>query len=150
MIEIFDTMTFWHWFVFGAILMVLEVMVMGMFLLWIGLAAILVGIIMLVVPGLTWPLAFCFWAIMSVASVAGWVAYRKRNPAAAQNNGLNQRGSELVGQEYILSAAIENGKGEVRAGDTMWRVVSDTDIPGGTRIRVTGLDGTSLRVEIAP
>lgn len=150
MFEIIDAMTFWHWFVFGAILMVLEIMVMGMFLLWIGLAAIMVGVIMLVIPALTWPLAFVFWAVMSVASVAGWVAYRKKNPAPEQNNGLNQRGSELVGQEYTLSAPIENGKGAVRAGDTMWRVVSDTDIPGGTRIRVIGLDGTSLRVEIAP
>ena len=150
MIELFDAMTFWHWFIFGAILMVLEIMVMGMFLLWIGLAAIMVGVIMLVIPALAWPLALVFWAAMSVASVVGWVAYRKKHPAPEQNNGLNQRGSELVGQEYTLSAPIENGKGAVRAGDTMWRVVSDTDIPGGTRIRVIGLDGTSLRVEIAP
>jgi membrane protein implicated in regulation of membrane protease activity len=150
MIEPFDAMTFWHWFVFGAILMALEIMVMGMFLLWIGLAAILVGILMLVIPTLTWPLAISFWAIMSVASVVGWVAYRKKNPAAAKNNVLNQRGTELIGQEYTLSAPIQNGKGEVRAGDTMWRIVSDTDIPGGTRIRVIGLDGTSLRVELAP
>jgi membrane protein implicated in regulation of membrane protease activity len=150
MMEIFDAMTFWHWLVFGAILMALEIMVMGMFLLWIGLSAIVVGAIMFVFPSLSWPVAISVWAVLSVASVVGWVGYRKKHPAPAQNNGLNQRGTELVGQEYTLSAPILNGKGEVRAGDTMWRVVSDTDIPGGTRIRVIGLDGTSLRVEIAP
>jgi membrane protein implicated in regulation of membrane protease activity len=95
MIELFDAMTFWHWFIFGAILMMLEIMVMGMFLLWIGLAAIMVGVIMLVIPALTWPLAFVFWAVLSVASVVSWVAYRKKNLAPEQNNGLNQRGSGI-------------------------------------------------------
>ena len=142
--------TYWHWFILGALLMAVEVFIPGAFFLWPGIAAIIVGALSLAMPGMTWALAVTVWAILSVVAVTGWVFYRKKHPAKTRPNTLNQRGSELVGQEYTLSAPIVNGKGEIHAGDTMWRVVADSDLPAGTKIRVMGLDGTSLRVEQVP
>ena len=47
-----------------------------------------------------------------------------------------------------LDQAIENGVGYVRLDDSRWKV-SGPDLPKGTKVRVTGADGTVLEVEEA-
>lgn len=149
MTELFSEMTFWHWFIAGGLLLIVEMLVPSTLFLWPGVAALIVGVAKLAVPALTWPVAVAVWAILSVITVVGWTKYRKANPAPVTDNGLNQRGQQYVGQVYVLTKPLENGKGEIKAGDTVWAVAGTDTLPAGTNVRVAGVDGARLKVEKA-
>lgn len=146
MIAFLTSLTCWHWLVFGAGLMALEAFLPGAFFLWPGLAATIVGLITALLP-LPWTAAVSLWALLSVMSVTGWVLYRKKHPRSESPSTLNRRGQEFIGQTLTLTKPIINGKGEIHAGDTIWRVVSSRDLPAGVTVKVTGIEGTALRVE---
>jgi membrane protein implicated in regulation of membrane protease activity len=48
----------------------------------------------------------------------------------------------------MLLEPISGGYGRARVGDSVWKV-SGPELPAGTRVRVTGADGTVLTVEAA-
>lgn len=150
MIAFLQSMGYWHWLVFGAVLIAAEVFVPGALMMWPGVAAIVVGIALVAVPGMSWTTAVGLWAVLSVVSVAGWIAWRKKHPATGSETGtLNQRGHEFIGQIFTLEKPVVNGKGEIRAGDTVWRAICDRDVSSGQPVRVTAVEGTSLRIEPA-
>ncbi|MBI2234421.1 MAG: NfeD family protein [Micavibrio aeruginosavorus] len=146
MIDFLSALTFWHWLIFGLGLMALEAFLPGAFFLWPGLAAIVVGLALMGVPTLGWTAQITVWAVLSVILVTGWVLYRKKHPKAEIPNTLNQRGHEYIGQHFTLDKPVVNGKGEIRAGDTVWKTVSAIDYPIGTVVKVTGVEGTLLRI----
>lgn len=147
MTELFTELTFWHWFILGGILLIIEVMVPSTLFLWPGLAALLVGIAVAITP-MPWTIAVTVWAVLSVVTVTGWIFYKKKHPSKAdESSGLNQRGHEFIGKTLTLEKPVINGKGEVHAGDTVWKVVSNQDISAGTPVQVTGVEGISLKVE---
>lgn len=145
MTEFLASLTVWHWLILGVALMAIETLIPGAFFLWLGLAAILTGLLTVIIH-LPWTIAVGIWAILSVISVVAWTAYRKTHPKAEADSGLNQRGQEFVGQVFTLDKPVVNGKGEIRAGDTIWKIVSNQDLSAGVQVQVTGLDGTALRV----
>lgn len=149
MSEIFSDLTVWHWLVFGLTLMGLEVLIPGAFFLWPGVAAIIVGALTALIPGMGWVAALTLWAALSVLTIVGWILYRRKNPAQIVPNTLNRRGEQYIGKLYTLAEPTHNGQGTLRVDDTVWKVVTSSDLPGGTQIRVTGVDGTSLRIEPA-
>jgi hypothetical protein len=59
---------------------------------------------------------------------------------------LNQRLQSLIGKEFILTEAIHNGRGSIRVGDTPWMVEGE-NLPKGSKVRVSQLDGMILKVE---
>lgn len=149
MTELFTDMNCWHWFIFGGLLLIIEMLVPSTLFLWPGISALIVGVAKLVVPTMGWPVAVAVWAILSVVTVVGWTKYRKANPAPVADNGLNQRGQQYVGQVFVLTKPLENGKGEIKAGDTVWAVTGQDTLPAGTNVRVKGVDGARLSVEKA-
>ena len=147
--EIFSDMTFWHWFILGGVLLIVEMLVPSTLFLWPGVAALLVGTLKLVVPAVGWPALVVIWAILSVVTVVFWTRYRKKHPKAVDDNGLNQRGQQYVGQVFVLTRALENGTGEIKVGDTVWAVTGSDSLPAGINVRVSGVDGARLSVEKA-
>jgi membrane protein implicated in regulation of membrane protease activity len=61
---------------------------------------------------------------------------------------LNVRGQQYVGRSLVVEQAIQNGRGKVRVGDTLWQA-EGPDAPVGTRVTVTATRGTVLVVERA-
>lgn len=146
MIAFLESLTLWHWLVFGAGLMTVEIFLPGAFFLWPGLAAILVGLMSSILP-LHWTTSVTLWALLSLATVTGWTFYRKKHPRTETQNTLNQRGHEYIGRQFTLEKPVVNGAGEIHTADTVWKIVAGADYPAGTIVRVTGVEGTSLRVE---
>ena len=60
---------------------------------------------------------------------------------------MNRRGEQYVGRHFTLSHDIVNGVGELHVDDTRWKIVSHHDLPAGSKVKVTAVEGTSLRVE---
>ncbi len=139
---------FWHWWVAAIVLIVIEVFAPGTVALWMAVSAAVVGLLLLAVPDLTWQVQFLVFAVLSVATVIGWRAYQLRYPTLSDQPTLNRRGEQYVGRAVTLTEAIVNGTGKIHIDDTMWKV-EGADLPEGTQVRVTGVEGTVLTVEPA-
>ncbi|HWA41971.1 MAG TPA: NfeD family protein [Hypericibacter adhaerens] len=139
---------FWHWWILGVLLLLLEVLAPGTFFLWLGLAAGVVGLLLVILPDLGWQLQVLIFAVLSVVAVFAGRAWLKRHPIKTEDTGLNRRADALVGQIYTLAEAIHVGRGAVKVGDTVWRA-EGPDLPKGARVRVIAVEGTTLKVEAA-
>jgi membrane protein implicated in regulation of membrane protease activity len=148
MADYFSTLLFWHWWVLGLVLVVIEMIAPGFFLLWIGLAAGVTGLILVALPGIGWQLQFLIFGLLAIGSVVAARFYIGRNPIATDDATLNRRGSQYIGQVFNLDEAIVNGVGKVRIADGWWRA-QGPDLPAGERVKVVGVDGNMLKVEKA-
>ena len=148
MSEYFSTLLFWHWWLLGLVLVVVEMVAPGFFLLWIGLAAGVTGLILFIAPGLGWEVQFVLFGVLALASVTGARYYVRRNPIGTDDATLNRRGSQYIGHTFNLDEAIVNGVGKVKVGDGWWRA-QGPDLPAGERVKVIGVDGNMLKVEKA-
>ena len=143
-----EEIEFWHWWIAAVVLIVVEVFAPGTVALWTAVSAAAVGLLLLAIPDMTWQVQFLVFAVLSVATVIGWRAYQLRYPTETDQPTLNRRGEQYVGRAFTLSEAIVNGTGKIHVDDTMWKVEGE-DLPEGTQVRVTGVDGTVLTVEPA-
>ncbi len=140
-------LTPWHWMTAGLLLFAVEVLAPTTFLLWPGIAAIVTGLITALIPILSWQLQVALFAVLTIASTfAGRYFYKRRRNAEAETS-LNRRTDSYIGKEVTIEEAIVNGVGSITIGRTRWRVVGP-DAAAGTKMTITGLDGSSLIVEL--
>lgn len=137
---------FWHWMILAALLAGLEILTPGFFFLWLGGAALLTGIVALVVPSLTWEIQVLVFALLSGVSVLAWYRFRDKLVIQSDDNTLNRRGEQMLARTATLSEPIVNGRGQIRIDDTVWRC-EGPDLPAGTRVKVTSVRGAMLSVE---
>jgi inner membrane protein len=140
------SITVWGWFVLAAVLIGLEMLVPGAFMVWLGLAAAATGLTSLFLP-LDWPIALLVFASLGV--VFAWIGRRVSARVDAGERGqpmLNRRADALVGQSFTLTEPIVNGEGRIRIGDTVWQL-RGPDAGVGARIRVIRVEGGRLMVE---
>lgn len=142
-----EQMTYWHWFILAAILIILEVFAPGAFMLWIGIAAGVVGALLYFMPTMTWEYQFIVFSIASVGSIIAWRSYRNKNPITTDEPTLNRRSAQYIGRTFTLEAPITNGIGKIRVDDSTWKIEGD-DCPAGTKIKVVGIENTVFRVEV--
>ncbi|NBC31969.1 MAG: NfeD family protein [Alphaproteobacteria bacterium] len=139
---------FWHWWVAAAVLVAIEVFAPGVVFLWLGIAAAVVGLVVLLIPALGWELQLLAFALLAIVSVyAGRRLLRDRGGVSA-DPALNRRAQRYIGHVYTLSEPIVNGVGKVQAGDGYW-TVEGPDMKAGTKVKVIGADSARLRVERA-
>ncbi|MEA9390841.1 NfeD family protein [Acerihabitans sp. TG2] len=135
----------WFWISLGCLLLAAEMLGAGGYLLWSGVAAVLVGLIVWVVP-IDWAWQGIIFALLIiVAALAWWYWLRSRNtriPASL----LNRRAERLVGTRTVLVEPLINGIGRVRIGDSTWRACCDQDLAVGIAVEVIAVDGITLRV----
>jgi len=146
-----EELRFWHWFILGVVLLGLEIVLPGTFFLWMGVAAGIVGLLVLVLPPFGWEIQVLVFAALSILAVVGGRIWLRRHPTQTAEPNLNVRGAQYLGRVLHLSEPMVDGIGKVRLGDTLWRVATgdDTDLSEGTRVRVVGVDGATLKVEPA-
>ncbi|MFA5591996.1 MAG: NfeD family protein [Micavibrio sp.] len=145
--DFMNDLAYWHWLVFGLVLVILEIFVPAAIFLWPGIAALITAAIAFMLPDAPWTVLVLVWAFFSVALAFGWQVYKKLYKRPEQHPTINRRGEQYVGRHFTLPSDIVNSHGEIRADDTRWRIVCDHDLPAGTKITVTAVEGTTLRVE---
>jgi membrane protein implicated in regulation of membrane protease activity len=138
----------WSWIVFGLVLLALELAAPGVFLVWLGAAAVITGLAA-IVSGIGWPLQWGLFGVLSLVLVAGWVGYQRRRHGKtlpSDSPMLNRRTARYLGREAVLTGAIEQGVGRVNIEDSVWQVTGP-DLPAGTAVRIVGAQGSVLTVE---
>lgn len=139
----FDHILFWHWWILAGMLLIIELTLPAFFFLWLGIAAAATGLIMLVFPSLPLETQLIIFSVLSVIAIIAWRRYRESHPVVTDQPNLNRRGRQYVGRVFTLEEPVVNGVGKVTVDDSTWRV-RGPDLPAGTLVRVTGVDGTTF------
>lgn len=137
----------WAWFVLGGVLLLAEIAAPGAFLLWLGIAALVTGVLAYVID-LTWQMEVLIFAALAVVAV---LVGRRVAPApgkASDRPFLNRRAEGFLGRVFVLDEPILAGVGRVRIDDSVWRI-EGPDTAAGQAVKVVAVDGATLRVERA-
>ena len=142
-----EPLPYWLWLVAGLALCAAETVVPGAFLIWIGLAGLIIGAVDFVLP---LPLAVQTLGFAVLAAGLALVGRRVYGSIDSVGPSLpTSRAHALIGREFFLEGAIEHGFGRIRVDDSVWRVAGE-DMPEGVKVRVVGIeDGVAVRVEKA-
>ena len=138
----------WIWLTLGVLLAGLEMLVPGVYLIWLGIAAIITGVLTgllhLSLPAQV--LDFVFLALIIAFSARRWL---RDSPIVSADPLLNRRGARMVGETAVVVQTIEHGSGRVHIGDSEW-IARGPDTAAGERVRITGSQGATLLVEPLP
>lgn len=148
-IEWFSDFGVWNWFILGAILLAIEILAPGVYLLWLGVAAIITGLLSFLLGNAGiwgWQTQVLVFLALSIICV---LIGRRVFPTSGSDDTdeplLNQRERQLVGRTATLEEPISEGRGRIRLGDTLWRVTGP-DLAAGTQVRVVAAEGGQLTV----
>jgi len=141
-----NVLEFWHWWVAAALLGSLDMLAQSGFFLWLGVAALAVGILVFALPDLAWQIQVMAFSVLAVVALVATRLITRRPPPPSDRPTLNRRGEQYFGQLIVLESAISNGRGRAFVGDTLW-LVEGPDTPSGETVRVVGTDGVLLQVE---
>ena len=136
---------YWIWLVIGLVLAALEIVVPGVYLIWLAIAALVTGALTFIFdPGV--PLQIINF--VSIALITAFSARRilRNKPILSSDPLMNKRGARMVGETCVVVQAFEGGTGRVRLGDSEW-LARGGDIAVGERMRITGNEGAILLVE---
>lgn len=135
----------WVWLTLGLVLAALEMLVPGVYLIWLAVAALATGLLafMLDLSLAAQVIDFVFIALIAVFSARRWLGER---PIVSADPLLNRPGARLVGQVGTVVQSIEHGSGRIHLGDSEW-IARGPDCANGERVRVTGSEGSILLVE---
>ena len=143
-----EEITYWNWWVFALVLITVEILVAGTFFLWMGISAAVVGLVLLLLPGLSWEVQLSLFAIFSIVSIFLSRIWLAKHARAEPPSTLNRRGSQYIGRQFTLTEPIVNGVGRLRVDDTIWRI-SGPDLEAGSQVTVEAIEGTILTVKQA-
>jgi membrane protein implicated in regulation of membrane protease activity len=144
MIDSLTHLQWWHWMVLAVLLAAAEAFLPGAVAIWFGVAAAVIGLLLIVIP-IPWQYQLIGFAVLGIVAMLMYRTWRNKHPDVDEQPNLNLRGQQYVGAEFVLIEPIEQGSGKARVGDGVWKV-SGPELPSGARVRVTGVNGTILTV----
>lgn len=139
----------WAWIIGGLVLAGLEILASGVFLLWIGLGAIAVGLILAVAPGMSLPWQALAFAAAMLSSLGLGFLVQRRSGLSRQDSLLNREMEAMVGQRYVAIAAFAAGRGRIKVRDSSYAALSDDAIDTGDLVEVVAIrDGKPQVVKV--
>lgn len=136
---------YWIWIAIGLALATAEIIVPGVFLIWLAVAALATGLLTFLFD-LGIVLQVIEFAAISLIAIYSARRFLRDKPILSTDPLLNNRMGRLVGETALVTQAIEHGTGRVHLGDSDW-TVRGPETPAGERVRITGNDGSVLLVE---
>lgn len=139
----------WLWGAVGIILLAIEMATGTFYVLWFGIAALCVAVIMGLLPGLSHAAQFAMFAVLSLGSLAIWRRYYKKTSTDSR---VGQAQGEEIGRVgIIIEACSPTQNGSIRftqglMGSREWAAVSNETIEAGSNASVTAVEGNALRV----
>ena len=139
----------WHWIVLGLCLSIAELAIPAFFIIWFGIGAIGVGLLLQIFPALSIATQLIVWAIVSSILVGVWFRYlRPRTVTAVGTSAAN-----VIGEVGILVSDLgPNSRGQVRfqkpvLGSDLWECYADANLKAGDRVRIVAVEGNFIKVE---
>jgi inner membrane protein len=135
----------WLWLIGGVLLGIAEMVIPGVYLMWIGGAAVLTGVIALLLP-IGVAAQFAIFAVTTIAAIYVGRRFLTANPIASADPMLNDKGARLVGSIVVAVEPVDALSGRVKVGDGVWSA-KGAEAAVGDRLRVIGAEGVVLVVE---
>lgn len=139
----------WHWLVAGLALILLELAVPGMVLVWFGVAAVAIGLLVAAMPALSLTVLLGLWTALSCVLVFVWFRVF-RTDQHKTHAGMSD--GEQIGEVGLLVGEVTPyGRGKVRfqkplLGSDVWECIADDTIAAGERVKVLSVEGSLLKV----
>lgn len=142
-----ETVLWWHWIVLGVILLIVEMSIGTFFMLGLGLAAIVVGIID-VQMGTSFTVELSIWMLLSLLAIAAWFKWFREDPIT--ESGQSNYRLDTLGT--VLEDIHPYSRGKVKfdtpvLGNTSWHATSKIDIEIDTRVKIVQVNGQLIEVE---
>lgn len=135
----------WVWLTLGLVLAGLEMLIPGVYLIWLAVAAIVTGILTAAFD-ISLPLQVVDFVFLSLIAAYSAKRFLRDKPIESSDPLMNRRGARMIGETALVVVPIEHGSGRVKVGDSEW-IARGADIAAGERVRITGTDGACLLVE---
>jgi inner membrane protein len=145
MIDWINAEPHWAWLVAGLVLCALEMLVPGVFLLWLGIAALLTGVIA-IATGVGPTVQLLLFAVLSIIAVYAGRTWFTNLPPESDDPLLNDRLSRLIGETVTVETPLSGGRGRVRVGDSVWPA-EGPDLAAGANAVVVASRGGALIIE---
>ena len=141
---------YWHWLIFGLCLALAEIMLLSFVTLWFGLAAIIVGLLLLIYP-FSFTLQLLIWIILSIIIVFSWFKWVSPHLKNKTFSGMSRE--SMIGQigTVIEYNSVHEGRGTMRfpapiLGNDEWQFICTDNIDLGDRVMVREFSGNTLIV----
>ncbi|CAM2773333.1 NfeD family protein [Vibrio rarus] len=148
MIELLQQLNHWHWLALGLALLCFEVLGTAGYCLWLGISALVVGLLLTLLP-LGWQMQWMSFASFSMITTWLWWRYQTgKDQKDEQTTTLNKRSQSLIGQFTVLDTDFPIGKGRIKLGDTSWSAMTEHNLAAGTTVEVYKVEGIVLYIRV--
>lgn len=146
---------YWHWLVFGMLLILAELFIPSFTIIWFGLGAVLVGLLSWVGFSLELQWQLLLWVLLSAGFTAAWFRWIK--PLSKDMTKAGTAKEALLGQRCLLIKvpATEGARGECRfsvpiLGSDTWPCLIEGEAMAGDTVIVKDILGNAVLVVPAP
>lgn len=142
-----ESVLWWHWIIFGILLLIIEMSIGTFFILGLGVAAILVGVVdTLLDTSFTQELSI--WMVLSLLAIAAWFKWFREEPVT--ESGQSNYRLDTLG--VVVEEIRPHRRGKVTfdtpvLGNTSWHATSKVDIDKNTRVKIVQINGQLIEVE---
>jgi hypothetical protein len=142
-----ETVLWWHWIVFGIALLIWDMTMGTFFVLGLGIAAILVGVLD-VFLNTSFTVELTIWMILSILVIAVWFKWFREKPVT--DSGQSNYRLDTLG--VVMEDIQPHSRGKVTfdtpvLGNTSWHAISKVDLDKGTRVKIVQINGQLIEVE---
>jgi len=142
-----ETILWWHWIIFGIILLILEMNTGTFFMLGLGVAAIIVGVLDSIL-GISFATEVFFWIVLSIAAIAIWFKYFKTDPVT--DSGQSNYRLDTLG--VVIEDIEPHSRGKVTfdtpvLGNTSWHATAKVNIAKDSRVEIVQINGQLIEVK---
>lgn len=134
------------WAGLSLLLIAAETLIPGAFLMWLGFAAGVMFLLVLVIPGMPLLMQAVLFTVLSFVFVFIYRKWFRDRDQQSDQPALNRRTAQLIGRQAVLEQGIVQGRGRVQIADAYWDVTGP-ELPTGATVNITGAEGMTLVVE---
>lgn len=138
-----------NWIIAGLALSLLELIVPGVYLIWFGLAAFVVGIAVYFLPIELTTQLIVFAIASGIFAVIGVAVYRyvfSKAQVPAEYKNLNNTAEQYVGQLVTVAEDAEDNRTKVKIGDTYWLASCKKAFKQGDTAKVVGVKDSLILI----
>ena len=141
---------YWHWLVFGMVLIIAEVFIPSFTIFWFGLGALAVGGLLWIVPTMNLTAQVLLWTLFSSLLTAFWFLVMKPRMQDKTRAGMSREA--LLGETgQVIRVPEGDRRGLVRfskplLGSDEWSFISDDPVSLGDRVQIRDVSGNTLIV----
>ena len=139
----------WIWAILGLVLLGVEMLSGTFYILWFGISALCVALMLAVYPAATLPMQLLAFSVLSLTSLAIW---RSKYKAQGEGSRIGQSRDDTIGKVGRITEAVsttQNGTITFTLpvmSSRVWTAIADEAIAEGESAEVIGIEGNFLHV----